>query len=174
MRTNTALTGDDRDNDPRVHGPEGVGLARAPNGGSGSSISGGGYWARNRAGRRFARLQRSGGSARRSTVFGGMGFSKRFAHVNDEISRLLVDATRCGSPKSDEELIALDGTPGKSRLGGNAMIAASMAVLHAAAGAHAFAVRLPRPGKKRTCRCRIQIFGAVRTLDGAWTSRISW
>ncbi|HYJ19691.1 MAG TPA: enolase C-terminal domain-like protein, partial [Burkholderiales bacterium] len=61
----------------------------------------------------------------------------------------------------DDELIQLDGTPDKSRLGGNAMIATSMAVLHAAAGAHrmplyAFlaqgkSVRMPLP--------EIQIFG---------------
>ena len=59
------------------------------------------------------------------------------------------------------DLIALDGTPNRSRLGGNAMIASSMAVLHAAAAsnrqplyaylAQGRAVRLPLP--------EVQIFG---------------
>jgi enolase len=95
------------------------------------------------------------------TVFGGMGVSKAVAHVNDEISRLLLGRNALHQAEIDEALIALDGTPGKSRLGGNAMIAASMAVLHAAAGAHRMplyaylaqgkGVRLPLP--------EIQIFG---------------
>ncbi len=61
----------------------------------------------------------------------------------------------------DQALIALDGTPNKARLGGNATIAVSMAVLHAAAAAageplyrylsSGTARRLPLP--------EIQIFG---------------
>lgn len=61
----------------------------------------------------------------------------------------------------DDALIALDGTPQKSRLGGNAIIAVSMAVLHAAAAAagqplwaylaKGASVRIPVP--------EIQIFG---------------
>ena len=35
----------------------------------------------------------------------------------------------------DARMVALDGTPNRSRLGGNAIVAASMAVLHAAASA---------------------------------------
>ena len=95
------------------------------------------------------------------TVFGGMGVSKAVAHVNNEISRLLIGRNALRQAEIDDELIALDGTPAKSRLGGNAMIAASMAVLHAAAAAHHMPlhaylaqgkrVRLPLP--------EIQIFG---------------
>ena len=95
------------------------------------------------------------------TVFGGMGVSKAVAHVNNEISRLLIGRNALRQAEIDDELIALDGTPAKLRLGGNAMIAASMAVLHAAAAAHHMPlhtylaqgkrVRLPLP--------EIQIFG---------------
>ncbi|HWH46802.1 MAG TPA: phosphopyruvate hydratase [Burkholderiales bacterium] len=95
------------------------------------------------------------------TVLGGMGVSKAVAHVNGEISRLLVGRNALRQNEIDEELVALDGTQEKSRLGGNAMIAASMAVLHAAAGAHRLplyaylaqgkSVRMPLP--------EIQIFG---------------
>jgi enolase len=71
----------------------------------------------------------------------------------------------------DQHLIALDGTPNKAGLGGNATIAVSMACLHAAAAAHGEPlwrylsqgkpVRLPLP--------EIQIFGggahAGRRID---------
>lgn len=94
-------------------------------------------------------------------AFGGMGVARALANVNDEIAAVLIgrDATR--QDEIDADLIALDGTPTRSRLGGNAMIATSMAVLQAAASAahqplHAYlakrkAVRLPLP--------QIQIFG---------------
>jgi enolase len=71
----------------------------------------------------------------------------------------------------DQALVALDGTPNKSRIGGNAMVATSMAVLHAAARSQDLplwrylageaAVRIPLP--------EIQIFGggahAARRVD---------
>ncbi len=99
---------------------------------------------------------RDGGPA-----FGGMGVSKAVAHVNNEISRLLLGRNALRQAEIDDELIACDGTPNKSRLGGNAMIATSMAVLHAVAGAHRMPlyaylaqgkrIRMPLP--------EIQIFG---------------
>ena len=57
-------------------------------------------------------------------------------HVNGEISRLLIGQDALGQAAIDAALVALDGTPTRSRLGGNAMIATSMAVLHAAAASH--------------------------------------
>lgn len=99
---------------------------------------------------------RDGGHA-----LGGMGVSRAVGHVNNEIARLLTGRDALRQTEIDDAMIALDGTPNKSRLGGNAMIAASMAVLHAAAGsqqlplyaylAQGRAVRLPLP--------EIQIFG---------------
>lgn len=99
---------------------------------------------------------RDGGQA-----FGGMDVSHAVAHVNHEIARLLTGRDVTRQNEIDEALIALDGTPNKSRLGGNAMIATSMAVLHAAAGAQRMPlyaylaqgqpVRMPLP--------EIQIFG---------------
>jgi len=94
-------------------------------------------------------------------TLGGMGVSKAVAHVNGEIARRLEGRNALRQAEIDDELIQLDGTATKSRLGGNATIATSMAVLHAAAGAHrmplyAFlaqgkSVRLPLP--------EIQVFG---------------
>ncbi|MEO8006101.1 MAG: phosphopyruvate hydratase [Betaproteobacteria bacterium] len=99
---------------------------------------------------------RDGGKA-----FGGMGVAKAIANVNQQIARLLQGRNALRQAEIDDALIAADGTPNKSNLGGNAMIATSMAVLHAVAGAHRMplyaylaqgkSVRLPMP--------EIQIFG---------------
>ena len=92
---------------------------------------------------------------------GGLGVAGALAGVNGEIARTLVGRDALLQAELDHALIALDGTPDKSRLGGNAMVATSMAVLHAAAAfnrqplyaylAEGRPVRLPLP--------EIQIFG---------------
>jgi enolase len=92
---------------------------------------------------------------------GGLGVARALARVNGEIARTLVGRDALAQAEVDSQLIALDGTPDKSRLGGNAMVATSMAVLHAAAAfsrqplyaylAEGRPVRLPLP--------EIQIFG---------------
>jgi len=73
---------------------------------------------------------RDGGAA-----LGGLGVNRAVAAVNDVIAPALrgLDATEQAA--LDAKLIALDGTPDKSRLGGNALVAVSMAAAHAAAAA---------------------------------------
>jgi enolase len=73
---------------------------------------------------------RDGGSA-----FGGLDVQRACAAVNGEIAALLIgrDATR--QEENDALMIALDGTVEKRRLGGNALVAVSMALAHAAAAA---------------------------------------
>jgi enolase len=99
---------------------------------------------------------RDGGQA-----FGGFGVSKAIAHVNNEISRLLLGRNALRQDEIDHELIACDGTPNKSRLGGNALIATSMAVLHAVAGAHRMPLYayLAQGARVRMPLPEIQIFG---------------
>src|SRR5215468_4530801 len=75
---------------------------------------------------------RDGGSA-----FGGFGVMRALAAVNGEIAAALRGRDAGDQEDIDRLLIALDGTPDKSRLGGNAIVAASMAVAHAAAAAAA-------------------------------------
>lgn len=92
---------------------------------------------------------------------GGFDVARAVANVNGEIAAALKGMDVADQAATDQRMIALDGTPQKSRLGGNAMIAVSMAVLHAAAadaGKPLFAylaegrkVRIPLP--------EIQIFG---------------
>ena len=99
---------------------------------------------------------RDGGPA-----FGGYDVTKAIANVNGEIAHAITGMDATDQATLDEAMIALDGTPNKSRLGANAILAVSMATAHAAASAageplygslgYGTAVTLPLP--------QIQIFG---------------
>jgi len=67
--------------------------------------------------------------------FGGYDVRRAVGHINNEIARALVGLDAADQAAVDARLIALDGTPSKSRLGANALIAVSMATAHAAAAA---------------------------------------
>jgi len=71
---------------------------------------------------------RDGGSR-----FKGQDVTKAVASVSTEIAASLCGLDAANQAAIDATLIALDGTPTKSRLGGNAIVATSMAVAHAAA-----------------------------------------
>ena len=64
----------------------------------------------------------------------GKGVLKAVKNVNTLISDAIVGFDITQQAAIDEALIALDGTPNKSKLGANAMLAVSMAVAKAAAG----------------------------------------
>ena len=67
--------------------------------------------------------------------YGGKGVEKAVAAVNSEIFEALSGMEAEEQTQIDRTLIALDGTPNKSRLGANATLGASLAVAHAAAAA---------------------------------------
>ncbi|MGE0497085.1 MAG: phosphopyruvate hydratase [Ramlibacter sp.] len=71
--------------------------------------------------------------------FGGLDVQMALQGIEREVAPALRGRDVADQSGIDAALIALDGTPQKERLGGNALIATSLAVLHAAA-AHA---RLP-------------------------------
>jgi enolase len=99
--------------------------------------------------------RRDGGAA-----FGGHGVRAAVAAVNHEIGPALqgLDATDQGTV--DRQLIELDGTSDKSRLGANATIAVSMATAHAAATAAGEPLwRYLRPEHAALPLPEIQIFG---------------
>ena len=73
---------------------------------------------------------RDGGAA-----FGGLDVRLAQANISGEIAAALRGADAADQAAVDRILIELDGTANKSRLGGNAMIATSMAAAHAAANA---------------------------------------
>jgi enolase len=103
--------------------------------------------------------------------FGGMDVQKACTSINGEIAKVLAGRDACDQIGADACMVELDGTANRGRLGGNAIVATSMAVLHAAAAALGkplwrylagdHAVRLPLP--------EIQIFGggahAERRVD---------
>ncbi len=94
------------------------------------------------------------------TALGGFGVERAVANVG-VCGEALVGHDATDQPAIDRTLIELDGTDDRSKLGANAMVAVSMAVAHAAAARHGFAlwqylaggapVRLPLP--------EVQIFG---------------
>jgi enolase len=63
----------------------------------------------------------------------GKGVIKAVHGVNGEIATALKGQDASAQASIDRMLIALDGTPGKSRLGANAILAVSLATAHAAA-----------------------------------------
>ncbi len=66
--------------------------------------------------------------------YGGKGVLKAVANVNEIIAPAVTGMPAEEQERVDAALIALDGTPNKSRLGANAMLSVSLAVAHAAAG----------------------------------------
>ena len=79
-------------------------------------------------GRGEARDLRDGGAA-----FGGYDVTRALAGIRDTVAPALLGRDVTDQAGLDGVLAALDGTPDKRRLGGNACIAVSMAALHAAA-----------------------------------------
>jgi enolase len=63
----------------------------------------------------------------------GKGVRKAVSHVVGEIASRIVGMESADQAALDHALIALDGSPNKSRLGANALLAASLANAHAAA-----------------------------------------
>jgi enolase len=71
---------------------------------------------------------RDGGEA-----FGGYDVTRAVAAVNEAVALALRGIDAADQAALDARLIGLDGTPDKSRLGANAILAVSMAAAHAAA-----------------------------------------
>ncbi len=63
----------------------------------------------------------------------GKGVLKAIAAVNDQIAPALLGRSPFDQKALDELMLALDGTPTKSKLGANAILGVSMALAHAAA-----------------------------------------
>jgi enolase len=63
----------------------------------------------------------------------GKGVTQAVGNVNGEIAAAVLGMEASGQAALDRALITLDGTPDKSRLGANAVLAVSLAAAHAAA-----------------------------------------
>jgi enolase len=99
---------------------------------------------------------RDGGAALR-----GLDVQKALAQVNGPIASLLVGRSVGNQADLDRLLIDLDGTANKSRLGGNAMIATSMAIARARAAHEGLPLWKSLAGARRAIAPlpEIQIFG---------------
>ena len=106
-----------------------------------------------------------------SGAHGGLDVTRAIAGVTGPIARALAGIDAADQAQVDAALIALDGTPNKARLGGNAMVAVSLAVAHAAAAAHGVPLwrHLAGDGPVSLPLPEIQIFGggahAGRCID---------
>jgi enolase len=102
---------------------------------------------------------------------GGYDVGRAVNAVNNEIAAALAGMDASDQASIDRAMIALDGTANKGRLGGNAIVATSMAVLHAAAAASGVPLwqHLAQGRKVRIPLPEIQIFGggahAARRVD---------
>ncbi len=93
--------------------------------------------------------------------FGGHDVTRAVDNLNDALADLLLGRDAADQDGIDAAMIALDGTPTKSKLGGNAIVAASMAAAHAVASeaGHPLYRHLGGPGVDTLPLPQIQIFG---------------
>ena len=131
--------------------------------------------------------KRDGGAA-----FGGLDVTAAVTAVQTEIAAALCGRDVTDQAGADQALIALDGTPDKSRLGGNALVATSMAVAHAAAAragqplwrylggdADNFALPLPEiqifgGGAHAARRVDVQDFMVIAIGAGSYAQALDW
>ena len=65
--------------------------------------------------------------------YGGKGVRRAVEHINTEIAEVVMGLDALDQRLVDDELVTLDGTPTKGRLGANAILGVSLAVAKAAA-----------------------------------------
>ncbi len=129
--------------------------------------------------------------------FGGKGVRQAVHHIEETIRPALVDMSALDQRAIDQKLIQLDGTPNKSQLGANALLAVSLATARAAAAALGLPLyrylggvsphRLPVPllnilngGKHADNALDVQEFmiapvGAASFQEAIeWASRVTW
>jgi len=125
------------------------------------------------------------------TALGGFDVRRAVGHVNSEIRAALLGMDVLEQAAIDAALVALDGTPDKSRLGGNALVAVSLACAHAAAATAGMplwrhlagdrAVALPVPqvqifggGAHARGRVDIQDYLVICTGAGSFAEALEW
>jgi enolase len=68
--------------------------------------------------------------------YNGLGVLKAVSNINQSIAKAIVGIPPDDQIAVDRRMIELDGTPNKSKLGANAILATSLALAHAAANSH--------------------------------------
>lgn len=97
-------------------------------------------WASDKVGRAIVPSGASTGAAEalelrdgESAWYDGRGVTQAVRNVNELLGPAIVDYDPTDQESIDERLLALDGTPQKSKLGGNALLGVSLAAAHLAA-----------------------------------------
>ena len=100
--------------------------------------------------------------------FRGRSVLRAVSHVDGEIARAVTGRDALDQSGIDAALIALDGTPNKSRLGANAILSVSLAVAAAAAQARGIPLfaHLGDGGGTLLPLPEIQIFGGGKHASG--------
>ena len=124
-------------------------------------------------------------------TFGGLDVRRAVASVNGELAQAITGLDSVDQASVDNTLIRTDGTSNKRRLGGNAIVATSMAVFHATANALGLPlwqhiaggnpVRIPLPqiqifggGAHAARRVDIQDFMVMCPAAGSFTEALDW
>ena len=124
-------------------------------------------------------------------TFGGLDVRRAVASVNGELAQAITGLDSMDQASVDNTLIRTDGTSNKRRLGGNAIVATSMAVFHATANALGLPlwqhiaggnpVRIPLPqvqifggGAHAARRVDIQDFMVMCPAAGSFTEALDW
>ena len=125
-------------------------------------------------------------------TFGGLDVKQAVAAVNGEIAQVLRGRDACDQAGVDFAMIERDGTPNRQRLGGNALVATSMAIAHAAANQHGLPLwrylggtrsdfNLPLPeiqifggGAHAGRRVDVQDFMVIAVGAGSYEQSLEW
>ena len=102
----------------------------------------------------------------------GLGCRMAVGHINNELANALIGQPFESQKQLDQAMIALDGTPHKSRLGANAILAISLAYARAVANERQqplyayFAALLPNTSAPRLPRPTINLFSGGKHAGG--------
>ncbi len=112
-------------------------------------------------GAREALELRDGDSDGKPRRYFGKGVRKAVAHIDVDIARTLAGMPAADQAAVDDCLIRLDGTPEKSRLGANALLAVSLATAKAAAASADLPLYRTIGGQRRDARLPLPMMNII-------------
>jgi enolase len=112
-------------------------------------------------GAREALELRDGDSDGKPRRYFGKGVRKAVAHIDVDIARTLAGMPAADQAAVDDCLIRLDGTPEKSRLGANALLAVSLATAKAAAASAGVPLYRTIGGQRRDARLPLPMMNII-------------
>lgn len=98
--------------------------------------------------------------------FGGMGVLKAVKNVNQIIAPKLIGMDAAYQGRIDKLLVDLDGTPNKAKLGGNAILSVSQAVLEASAASYQMPIYAYVQAKYQTNKSSVMPTPIFNVING--------